>query len=345
MIREPARGDHANRTADAARTVSSVCGDGTGRRGHGNDRTYGQALVTSASGRGLDVLGVPIDSEALAEGCNLTPGVLRAAGLIDALAATDLGDLDAQITDPRRDMVTGITAFKQICEMSQKLQRAVAERLVRPDQLLVVGGCCSVIYGIVGAMREVHGRVGLAFVDGHLDFYDGVSTPTGSAADIDLWVLTGFGPAGLADLGGPPPMLQPRDTWVLGFRDHEESLTMKSPDPLTMIPEAHFFDDQALKAGGASAIGGEAARALAADPGHFWVHVDLDVLSTKALPAVDYWQPGGLDWSELRDLVTPLVADPACLGLDVTIYNPSLDPRRRYAPMIVRLLADVFNRG
>jgi arginase len=294
--------------------------------------------------RGLQVLGAPIDSEALAEGCNLTPGVLRAAGLIEALGAADLGDADVAISNPRRDIVNGIVGFEQLCAASATLQKALATPLAQPDQTLVVGGCCSVLFGIVGAMRARYGRPGLVFVDGHLDFYSGTTSPSGSAADIDLWVVTGFGPAGINDLGGPPPMVQPRDAWVLGYRDHADSLTYKSPDPMVMIPEAHFVDADQVKAGGASAVGGEAARALAADPGNFWVHVDLDVLSTQALPAVDYWQPGGFDWSELRDLLTPLVASPACAGLDVTIYNPSLDPRRRYAPMIVSLLADVFGR-
>lgn len=294
--------------------------------------------------RGLQVIGAPIDSEALTEGCNLTPGVLRAAGLIEALGAADLGDVDIAITDPRRNLLNGIIGFEQLCAASAALQSALAIPLSQPAQTLVVGGCCSVVFGILGALRERHGRVGLAFVDGHLDFYSGTTSPSGSAADIDLWVATGFGPAGIADLGGPPPMVEPRDVWLLGYRDHADSLTYKSPDPMVMIPEAHFVDAGQVKARGASAVGGEAARALAADPGHFWVHLDLDVLSTQALPAVDYWQPGGFDWSELRELVTPLVASAACAGLDVTIYNPSLDPRRRYAPMIVSLLADVFAR-
>jgi arginase len=294
--------------------------------------------------RGLQMIGAPIDSEALAEGCNLAPAALRETGIVAALGADDLGDVDMAITDNRRDITTGITGFTQVCEASVRLQQALRPLLGRPEQTLVVGGCCAVLYGIVGALRDTFGRVGLAFVDGHLDFYDGVTTPTGCAADIDLWALTGFGPPGLADLGGPPPMIEPRDAWVLGFRDYADSIAMKSPDPFAMIPKAHFTDAPQVLARGASAVGGEAALALAADPGRFWVHVDLDVLSTKALPAVDYWEAGGFDWSDLRDLLTPLVASPACAGLDVAIYNPSLDPRRRYAPLIVDLLADVFGR-
>ncbi len=69
------------------------------------------------------------------------------------------------------------------------------------------------------------------------------------------------------------------------------------------------------------------------------MHVDLDALSTEAMPAVDYLLPGGLDWEELTALLRPLTASPVLLGVDVTIYNPSLDPERRLAPDIVRMLA------
>lgn len=37
------------------------------------------------------------------------------------------------------------------------------------------------------------GRVGLWFVDGHADFLDGWSSPTGEAADMELAILTGAG--------------------------------------------------------------------------------------------------------------------------------------------------------
>jgi arginase len=63
------------------------------------------------------------------------------------------------------------------------------------------------------------------------------------------------------------------------------------------------------------------------------------------MPAVDYHLPGGLDWSELAALLRPLAASPALLGVDVTIYNPSLDPGHAHAPAIVGLLRDVLGTG
>ena len=61
--------------------------------------------------------------------------------------------------------------------------------------------------------------------------------------------------------------------------------------------------------------------------------IDLDVLSTHSLAAVDYPPPGGLSWPELEDVVAEAVA--------VTIYNPDLDPGLAGAPRIVAFISTV----
>lgn len=66
------------------------------------------------------------------------------------------------------------------------------------------------------------------------------------------------------------------------------------------------------------------------------------MLSTAALPAVDYPMEGGLEWEELTQLARPLAISRALVGIDVTIYNPELDPKRLYAPRIVRFLRNLL---
>ena len=58
---------------------------------------------------------------------------------------------------------------------------------------------------------------------------------------------------------------------------------------------------------------------------HWWFHVDLDVLSTDALAAVDYPQPGGITWERLEQVTRVILARPGCRGASVVIYNPELD--------------------
>ncbi len=81
------------------------------------------------------------------------------------------------------------------------------------------------------------------------------------------------------------------------------------------------------------------AAELAAGPGRFWLHVDLDVIDGAAMPAVDDPLPGGPDWRQTAELLRPLLLSAALLGADVTIPNPSLDPGDHYARRVVDLIA------
>jgi arginase len=44
------------------------------------------------------------------------------------------------------------------------------------------------------------------------------------------------------------------------------------------------------------------------------------------MPAVDYRQPGGLSLDELATLLAAATATGRVAGVEVTIYNPALDP-------------------
>ena len=60
--------------------------------------------------------------------------------------------------------------------------------------------------------------------------------------------------------------------------------------------------------------------------GRFWIHLDVDVLDERVMPATDYLMPRGLEWEELAELLAPLGASPAAIGLSVGCLNPEKDP-------------------
>ena len=76
----------------------------------------------------------------------------------------------------------------------------------------------------------------------------------------------------------------------------------------------------------------------------FWIHVDADVLDASVMAAVDSPEPDGPDISQLSELVAPLVQDPAALGMQLTIYDPGLDPDRSCGRRLVTLLENLFGR-
>jgi len=267
---------------------------------------------------------------------------LRTAGLAQRLNLHDIGDLTVAIDSPQRDTDTGIIGFRAVCETSDKIRTEIGALLKRGERLLVVGGCCTLLIGVFAALREHFGRVALAFVDGHLDYYDGRTSPTGEAADMELAILTGFGPTGLIDLGGPPPLVIPQDVIALGCRDAEQARIDGAPDPLIVAPGLTLFDAHAVKQTDPITLGVRVAKLFEDGPGQLWVHFDLDVLDPDIFPAVDYRMPYGLNWREAAGLMRPLAESRGFLGMDVTIYNPNLDPDRRYAEQIISTLADVL---
>jgi arginase len=63
----------------------------------------------------------------------------------------------------------------------------------------------------------------------------------------------------------------------------------------------------------------------------FWVHVDADVLDPEIMPAVDSPEPGGLTYGELAALLRALTASELATGMELTIFDPDLDPGGRLA--------------
>ncbi len=82
-----------------------------------------------------------------------------------------------------------------------------------------------------------------------------------------------------------------------------------------------------MRAAGAATAAREAVGRLTHDEhAGYWVHLDVDVLDDEIMPAVDYRLPGGLTWQELESVLCTALADERAVGLDVTIFNPRLDP-------------------
>lgn len=135
------------------------------------------------------------------------------------------------------------------------------------------------------------------------------------------------------------PLLAPQALAMLGPRDREEI----DEQGASSLDEAvaMFRDDHAVRAHGASASAREAVAAVSRGAPAFWLHLDLDVLATDELAAVDYPQPGGLTWPELRELGASALTAPGCAGVSIAIYNPDRDPDGAGAERIVRFAADL----
>jgi arginase len=292
--------------------------------------------------RRLDVIGVPFNSAGTTDGVARAPAAIRRAGLIDALRdggvdVVDQGDVKLGQTSPERDPTSHIIAPAALAAMIRAVRTTVEASLRTGAFPLVLGGDCPVLLGCLGPPADIAPR-GVLFVDGHEDAWPPALSTTGEAADMELGFALGLTVAGLPDdLRGEIPHPAGDDVVILGPRDERELAdagVASIGDVATIVrTEALRADPDAVAAGAAAGLGRRGA---------WWLHVDLDVLSTDSLGAVDYRQPGGLGWEALTSLSKAALASPGVTGWDVTIYNPDLDPDGTEATRIVRYLTDAL---
>ena len=289
------------------------------------------------------ILGVPIDSVGRAGGTEHAPRALRDRGIARRVGARDDGDLDVRIRGDARDPATGVIGIDGVLATTAALREAVGERVGRGERVLVLGGCCTVVPGALAGVRDAAGMPGVAQVDGHVDVYTGFGSPTGEAADMPLGVALGGDPQAWVEAAGGPAA-RPQDTIVLGARDPDErdDIADLLNGPLAAL---EVVEPGGLRAEGPAAAGARAAARLAAGPGRFWVHLDVDVLDEREMPATDYLMPGGLRWDELDELLGPLCASPALAGLSLGCLNPDKDPSGDYVERTAALLERVLSSG
>jgi arginase len=270
------------------------------------------------------LIGVPIDSVGRSGGTELAPGVLRELGLADALGGEDRGDLDLRVRGDERDPETGIVAAADVLAATEAIRSSVEATISEGSRPFLAGGCCAEVPGALAGARDAIGEVGLGYLDGHLDLYDGATSATGEAADMPISVVLGLGPQRWVEAAGGASTV-PGRTALLGYRDKEESLRygMLQPEQLDPPPDHRSVDD--VRAAGPRATGEEVAESLTAQ-GPYWLHFDVDVLDQGVFPATDYLMPGGMTWEELGGVLGPLIASPALIGASIACYNPEKDP-------------------
>ncbi|MFN8163439.1 MAG: arginase family protein [Solirubrobacterales bacterium] len=285
----------------------------------------------------MTFIGVPIDSVGRRGGTEHGPAMLRELGLPAALGGGDGGDLEVRIRGEQRDAESGILAAPDVLSATATIRAAVAERIGAGARPLLAGGCCAELPGALAGARDAMGQIGLVHLDGHLDLYDGVTSPTGEAADMPVSVALGLGPQAWVQAAGGAAV-RPERTALIGFRDRAESLEygMRQPDQIEPPPIQRSIDD--LRAAGP---GREAARVAATlgEAGAFWLHFDVDVLDPSAFPATDYLLPGGMAWEELEAVLEPILSSPALVGASLACYNPEKDPGRACGRALVDALA------
>lgn len=270
-------------------------------------------------------------------GVKYMPAALREHGLMIRLRAEDSGEVVPPLYEDVIDSQTNIRNARAIRDYSLTLADRIGQLVDGSFFPIVLGGDCSILLGSALALRR-RGRFGLLFIDGHSDLLTPENSETGGAAGMDLALATGTGPDSLVAIDGLIPYFRPADVVVFGYR---------WPDPreksrATPVKPMVAFSLETIRNQGAADA---AAKAVAQfEDLSYWLHLDVDVLSPEWMPAVDSPDPGGMNPAELLAVLRTGIQSDRCLGMELAIYDPTLDSGKRGARLIVDLMAKALEQ-
>ncbi len=161
---------------------------------------------------------------------------------------------------------------------------------------------------------------------------------------MDLALATGRGPAVVADLEGRGALVLDEDVVQFARRDADEAAAAGSQrieDTAIMVIDLPGVRRRGVE----RAVPAALERLVRPELDGFWVHIDCDALDDAVMPAVDYRLPGGLSWVELETVIQVAIESGRAVGVDVTIFNPTLDGDGSITQALVGCLARGLTAG
>ena len=204
------------------------------------------------------------------------------------------------------------------------LYEEVAARVEASDRPRVQAGDCVATLGVAAGLQRRGVDFHLVWLDAHGDFNTWETTPSGFLGGMPLAMLAGLGEQTIVRALGLRPLAASR-LLLVGARDldpgERENLSRAG------VPQAAVTD----------------VPALAAPEGPLYVHVDLDVVTTDEMPAVNYPAPGGPSAAAVRLALDHLFATGRVAALSVTCWDPALAGAERSRATAESLVGDLLS--
>ncbi|HEX9269011.1 MAG TPA: arginase family protein [Candidatus Limnocylindria bacterium] len=219
-----------------------------------------------------------------------------------------------------------LTAAREAC---RTLADAVRASLEAGAMCGVLGGECTLVAGTIPGALEVESELRLVYCDAHGDFNTLATTPSHFVGGMCLAHVCG---RQLAPLLWPGVKRMPEEhTFLVGARALDPG---EASNLLHSRVHRVTFDRDEL----------DAPTLLAAVRRRpVWLHVDLDVVDPRELPAVPIPVPGGPSLRALGELVSSLAQIADLRGIEICGYDTRKDPEAQLPGVLAQTFAAAFS--
>jgi arginase len=297
-----------------------------------NKRSTNMTRQTVApAGRKAVLIGVASGIGARDRGCADGPGYLRRNAV--------LADLDrpggSLVWAPAMiEARAGGTASElaAVAGVAGRLARRVRSTVEDGTLPVVIGGDHSIAIGTwsgVHAAMAAGQRLGLLWIDAHLDSHTFATTPSRAIHGMPLACLLGYGDPLLTGLHGSTATLLAEDVCVIGARsfEAEEGVLLDGLGVrIYFMPEIHRR--------GVAAVLAEAVARVTTHADRYGVSFDLDAFDPGEEEGTGTPVADGLFKAETLAALSVVGGDPRLAAVEIVEYNPHRDPGARAATAI-----------
>jgi arginase len=286
----------------------------------GNVLSSTRQLVADTLPRHARIIGVACGSGARDHGCEDGPETLHTLGFLRELDdADDSLRWDQTIRVPAAED----DAVQAVASIAGSLARSVARVLSEGDFPLVIGGdhsCAIGTWSGVHAHLADAGRLGLVWIDAHMDSHTFKTSPSQAIHGMPLACLLGYGDAKLARVMSDRPKVLPQDVCLIGVRSFEsgEAALLR-----TLGVRVYFMDE--VNKRGLREVFREAIAHVSQHTVGYGISLYLDALDPAEEAGVGSPVPNGLHRTELLAALESIHSDSKLLALEVVEYNPHRD--------------------
>ncbi len=291
------------------------------------------------------LVGAPVDSGKLRNGCQMGPDAYRTAEIAETIISLghtveDTGNVVPDAPGKETSANPLVHSLPETVAWTKALS-AAAQDAAKKGMPIFLGGDHALSLGTVAGMAA-HAKAQdrplfVLWLDAHTDLHTPLTTDSGNLHGTPLGYI-----AGAKGFDAFPPMPHPvpaANICLIGLRsvDAAEKAMLRDSD-MTGV-DMRAIDENGI----ATPLNKFLARVKAAN-GMLHVSLDVDFLDPAIAPAVGTTVPGGATFREAH-LTMEILSDSGLVtSLDLVELNPFLDERGRTASLMVDLTASLLGR-
>jgi arginase len=289
----------------------------------------------------IEIIGYPCGWGAPHHGCSKGPATMAGFNLNDALTSKYTTASWAPIYQTSLSSPPLTNVRDLVLDYAAHLKQQVTQAVLSHHLPLTIGGDHSMAIASWSAIAEAlqcHGRLGMIWVDAHMDGHNFRTSHSGAYHGMPLGYLLNYGTDELATLiGKKGSIFDPKHVVLIGVRSFEAEEYMLLKEKGVKI----FFMEE-IRSRGITTIMKEAVSIASTDTQGFGISIDLDAFDPIDAPGIGSPEIDGLRKDSFLQCLYGIGYHPRLKGLEIAEFNPEKDRNNITAQLILDIVISCF---